>query len=353
MAKKKEDKLTDKIYTEILNFILESEGSVKESVIRKSLKKDQGNMNRYLGKLEEHDYIKKIQKFNGQRGYNLLDITTVENLKNIKKGFLNIHLMEYTKAKNIIIKTNFPGIGPRHEKKYFVYMSLIPSLFDTFLNNEFELMVDRAFKLWQIDYYKDIISSQTDYVYEHSFLYKEWFDPSINYPRIEVSKDELQKILVEIPYPYEEKNYDIKKEIIEKKLLEKLVKVVLSKRPNSTKDQVQKEVSEKIIDHLFYTSPDGIFDIVRDQHEQLQKMYDKICKHFYEADFLMGKVDKDAETFVKNLDECIKNVNEAYNQKPVDGEPRSAENFQRRVDELDSLYSEWYEKCLQKDKRLT
>lgn len=337
----------------ILEFILKN-GPVLESDIRRFLEKsytikDQKTANTHLHDLQGISCIKQISDKKGLP--NRWDIKTLGSLKNIKENFPNIHLMEYTKAKNIIIKTNFPGIGPRHEKKYFVYMSLFPSLFNTFLNNEFESMLSRAFKLWQINDFRDIINSRTDYVYEHSFLYKDWFDPSINDPRIEVSKDELQKILAEIPYPYEEQDHDIQEEIVEKKLLEKLVNVVLSKRPNSTKDQVQKEVSDKIIDRLFYTSPNGIFDIVFYHHARRQKTYDKICKHFYENDFICGRARQDAKTFVEKLEECIQNVNEAFLQTPSSEEPKPAEKFQTRVNELDALYDEWYEKCLEKDKK--
>jgi hypothetical protein len=288
-----------------------------------------------------------IKQISDKKGLpNNWDIKTLENLKNIKKEFQSIHLMEYTKAKNIIIKTNFPDIGLRHEKKYFIYTSLFSSLFDTFLNNKIEQMINRAFELWQIEDYKDIIDFNIDEIYKRSFVREDWFNPPAVYPIIEeVSKEELQKVLTEIPWPYEEANGDKKEEIIKDEFLDKLVNIVISKRLNCTEDQVRKEISEKIIERLYYTSSGRIFTVVFYQHLRKQKMYDRICRHFYEDDFLVGKGSQDAKNFVDRLEQHIQNVNEAFFHTPANEEPQSAEKLQAVIDELDSLYKEWYEKC--------
>jgi len=321
----------------ILEYILRCDSVVKESDISDFLKNeynqfDRATVNRHLHDLGELKCVTKVRLVKKSR-LNYWDIE-FKNLKNIKKEFSNIQLSNYTKAKNIIIKENFPDIQLRLYKKYFIHMSLFPSLFDTFLNNVFESMLNRALELWQINEYKDIINSLTDQVYERSFLLDDWLNPPAVKQIIEVSKDELETILAEIQYPSEEQNYDIKQGIVEQKLLEKLVKVVLAKRPDSTKEQVQKEVSKKIIDCLFYTSQDGVFEIVFYQHLRRYKIYDRLCKHLYENDFLIGKGSQDVKTFVDNLEKCIAKVN--------------SEEMQAGIVELDALYDEWYEKCLQK-----
>lgn len=339
----------NEVKTEIIDYILRNGGEVSGPDIRRHLKEkygivDRKNIEDHLKKLERgYHFIEKIEP--PRDGFeNKWAINKIKNLKNIKneKEFSNIKLSDYAKTKAILIKENFPDIQLRLYRKYFIYMSLFPSLFDTFFNNEFEPMLNRASKLWEIDDYKGTINSLTDFVYDRSFLLDDWLNPLAKKQIIEISKDELKTILAEIQYPCEEQDWDIKKEIVEKKLLEELTKIVLSKRPNSTKDQVQKEVSEEIINCLYYTSQDGVFDIVFYQHLRMYKIYDRLCKHFYENDFLIGKGSQDAKTFVEKLEKCIDNINSE--------EIQSGEELQARIDELDALYDEWYEKCLQKEK---
>jgi len=335
----------NEVKTEIIDYILSNKGEVSGPDIRRHLKEkygivDRKNIEDHLKKLENECHcIEKIEPV--RDGYeNKWVINKIKNLKNIKNEFSNTQLSVYTKTKAILIKENFPDIQLRLFKKYFIYISLFPSLFDTFLNNEFEPMLKRASELWEINDYKDIINSLTDFVYNRSFLRDDWLNPPAKKQIIEISKDELKTILAEIQYPYEEQDWGIKKEIVEKKLLDKLSEVVLSKRPNSTKDQVQKEVSEEIINRLYYTSQDRIFEIVFYQHLRMYKIYDRLCKHFYENDFLIGKGSQEAKTFVEKLEKCIDKVN--------------SENLLEGIDELDALYNEWYANCLQKDKcRLT
>lgn len=328
----------------ILVFILKN-GPVLESKIREFVEKsynikNQKTVNKHLHDLEKLNCIKRISEKRGLPNH--WDTNTRGNLKYIKKEFPNIHLIEYTKTKNITIKTNFPGIGPRHEKKYFVFMSLFSALFDTFLDNEFEPMLASALELWDRNDYKDTVNSLTDFVYDRSFLRDNSLErmvdrsiPPTSKQIIEISKDELKTILAEIQYPYDEQDWGVKKEIVENKLLEKLTKVVLSKRPNNTEDQVQREVSEKIINRLYYTSKDGVFKIVRYQHLRMYKIYDRLCKHFYEDDFLRGKSSQEAKTFVDELEKCISRLN--------------SEEIEDGINDLEALYDEWYNKCLKID----
>jgi hypothetical protein len=325
------------VKTRILEYILRHEIPVKELELTEYLKEkysefNRASVNRHLSDLEKLKCVTKVTPVKKSR-FNYWDIE-FKNLKNIEKEFLSIPLMEYTKSKDIIIKTNFPGIGPRYKKKYFVYMSLFPSLFNIFINNEFEPLLKRASELWRINDYKDIIDSKTDFVYEKSFLRHSLLNPLDVKQIIEISKDELQKALAEIQYPYEEQDWEIKQKIVEKKFLENLIKVILPKRPNGTEEQVRKEILNEIIDRLFYKSGDRVFEIVYYLDARRQKMYDRICKHFYENDFLVGKATKDAKKFVDDLEKCINKVN--------------SEDIQAGIVELDVLYDEWYEKCISK-----
>lgn len=336
----------NKVKMSIIELSLESDGPISEPSIRKQLHEiygaaDQGLINRQLHNLESIGCVESVSPGKKSR-LNYWDIE-FKNLKNIKNEFPNIQLSDYKKAKDRLIKGNFPDIHTRLYKKYYIYASLFPSLFDTLIKFELEPILKRVPGLWEINDYKEIISSLNDKIYENIFL-NNLFNPPR--PIIEISKDELKNILEEIQYPYIEDNDDKQTEIIRKSFSENLVNVVLSKRPNSNKDQVQKEVGEKIMDHTNYFYQEWINDVVDYQHLRRFKVYERLCKHFYETDFLIGKVEKDARTFIEKLEERIENNN-------ID-EIKSAKELQERIDYIDSFYNEWYEKCLQNDKqRLT
>jgi len=345
----------NKVKMSIIELSLESDGPISEPSIREQLHEiygaaDQGLINRQLHNLESIGCVESVSPVKKSRS-NYWDIE-IKNLKNIKNEFPNIQLSNYKKAKDCLIKGNFPDIHTRLYKKYYVYTSLFPSLFDTLIKFELEPILKRVPVLWEINDYKEIISSLTDKIYENIFLLDDWLNPPAVKQIIEVSKDELKNILEEIQYPYIEDNDDKQTEIIRKSFSENLVNVVLSKRPNSNKDQVQKRVGEKIMDHTNYFYQQWINDVVGYQHLQRFKVYERLCKHFYETDFLTGKNNQEAKKFTDELEERIKNANGAYNTTPSIENPHPVINFQAAVDELDALYDEWYEKCLKKDQLL-
>jgi len=349
----------------IIEYILSNKGEVSGSDIRKHLKEkygivDRKNIEDHLKKLKsEYHFIEKIKPpIDGFE--NKWVINKIRNLKNIDTEFPTIQLKDFTKAKAILINENFPDIQPRLYKKYFIYISLVPSLFNVFLNSDFESMFKRADELWQIEEYRDIINSKINFIYDKSFLLDDLLNPPAKKQIIEISKDELKTILFEIEYPADEQDLDIKEKIVENIFFDKLTEVLLSKRPDSTQDQVKKEISEKIINDLPCTLQDSVFEIVYYRYLQKYNIYDKVCKLFYETDFLKGvlkeKDSQDAKIFTKKLEECIENVNEAFNHPPASKkqdfmEEFPARMFQKRVNELDALYNEWFEKCMQNDKK--
>jgi hypothetical protein len=229
------------VKSSIIEFVLGMDGKVSEPEIRKHLEDKfgviaQGTINRHL-----HDLLKAscLELFPPEKkGFrNHWGITKMKTLTNIKEKFPGIQIKNYTKAKDLIIQKNLRDNKGRLYKKYFIYMSLFPSFFPIFLNNEFKQLFKKADALWKIENY-------------------------------------------------------------------------------------------------------------RDQDHKRHLLYDKICRHFYETDFLTGKSNEDTKKFIDELEERIKNVNDAYNTTPSIENTRPARKFQAAVDELDALYDEWYEKCL-------
>jgi len=142
----------------ILEYILRHEIPVKEHEITEFLKQEhselnRASVNRHLSDLEELKCVTKVNPVKKSR-FNYWDIE-FKNLKNIREEFPNLQLKDYTKAKALIIKINFPDIPERLYKKYFIYMSLFPSLFDVFLTNSFKQLFQRANELWEIKNYHD------------------------------------------------------------------------------------------------------------------------------------------------------------------------------------------------------
>jgi len=231
------------VKSSIIELVLGADGTVSEPEIRFFLGDvfgviAQGTISRHMHDLLDIGCLELFPpEKKGLRNH--WGITKMKTLTNIKEKFPGIQIKNYTKAKDLIIKKNLRDNKGRLYKKYFIYMSLFPSLFPIFLNNEFKQLFKKADELWKIENY-------------------------------------------------------------------------------------------------------------RDQEHKRHILYDKICRNFYETDFLLGKADDCAKPFVDELEKRIEKVNDAYNIIPSSENPHPVRKFQAAVDELDALYDEWYEKCLQK-----
>lgn len=156
--KRKRHFTVGEVKKQILYFMLRQQAPVKEPEVTEYLKSvysefNRASVNRHFSALAELKCVTKVNPVQKSR-FNYWDIE-FKNLKNIKKEFSDIQLSNYTKAKDIIIEENFPGIQLSLYKKYFIYMSLFPSLFDVFLTNSFKQLLKRANELWEIKNYHD------------------------------------------------------------------------------------------------------------------------------------------------------------------------------------------------------
>lgn len=159
MLKNKEVKFTNRIDTEILKFILNNDESVEEGDIRKSLGKDQGNMNRYLRELEELGYIEHVQIMKGRRKYNLWNITKIEHLKNIRNKLRWIELNHYEKSLKIVLKKFNLSINTPEGFKFYIRLFVSAFFFDVCLKIELESFYSRTWGIYL--YEKGLKHNQT------------------------------------------------------------------------------------------------------------------------------------------------------------------------------------------------
>src|SRR5665647_2029952 len=147
------------VKSSIIELVLGADGTVSEPEIRFFLGDvfgviAQGTISRHMhdllgvGCLELFPPEKK-----GLRNH--WGITKMKTLTNIKEKFPDIQIKNYTKVKDLIIKKILRDNKGRLYKKYFIYMSLFPSLFDVFLSNEFKQLFKKADALWEIENYRD------------------------------------------------------------------------------------------------------------------------------------------------------------------------------------------------------
>lgn len=139
---------------DIIKFILENNGPVKESQIREHLKKknekiDQGNINRYLHNLsEEHACIELISPV--KKGLpNKWDITKVKHLKNIKDIFKNIKLNEYEKSLIIILRESGVDIKTPTGLVYYILLLLSVSFFNACIDTGIKTLRYRVWKYYR------------------------------------------------------------------------------------------------------------------------------------------------------------------------------------------------------------
>jgi|GEM_PF-1553475 len=141
MAKKK-----DTIYREtgvksdIITLILENNGSVEESQIRKQLNKDPGNVNKHLHDLEEHGCIEIITGKKGFRDCNSCDINKIGHLKMIHEKLDKVPLNIYDKSLDLMEKKI--GFDPNslYARKFRIELIVSPAFFDMCLENNRETL---------------------------------------------------------------------------------------------------------------------------------------------------------------------------------------------------------------------
>ncbi|MGA9187549.1 MAG: hypothetical protein WB014_03060 [Methanosarcina sp.] len=369
MARKKGDLSKSGPKSHIIKLILENSESVEESEIREGLKKknektDQGNVNRYLHELQEDSAcieLKTSEK--GQRKYNLWNITKIEQLKNIRFNFPEMPLNKYEKSINIIIikKFNF-AIGSMRAKKAFVQLSLSVSFFDKCLDTDIETLCARAPKLYQSGEFFSIerqIEGLTHEAYPECMkriqkipdIWPVGDDESIKdspqrFQNNAISEEKFKRMLNEIKFSLEEKDHYERTQRIIKELSMKISHEILSKRLKEIpKESLQnQEVSNKMSDEIFeklmeefpVDLPDKIYAIIVNQYQYTSIVLNQIFDHFYQRDVIDGSDSHEEHKFVFEISEitAISMLN--------------LEHWGVKVEKLDHLYEDYYEKCRKK-----
>lgn len=380
-----------------MEFILRNDGPVEESLIRKGLKKDQGNLNRHLHQLKELGCIELVKTIKKDfRKRNWWEITKIENLKEIREKFPKLRLNTWEKAIKLVLKKSFSTIDPRNEKKYFIQLVLSNSFFYKCIETNFEILYARVSKRYQL--FKDFnteIESLVNKVYtkyiitvnitkmpDLLWVIKNMFiNKSLNlevhqhFPKffsgIEISEDKFKKMMEEIQFPwaseeefkkrFEERHslwkndpWEKETEILVKELSKKISYELLSKIfkeslveslkiPSETLNKILKNLGDKIYEETFkkLMEPDlkycraDIYSIVLTQYMRDEVLFNQISETFHNIDVLDDTISSEAIDFFDKMNYFIK----IHPSNPNAG--RSG---------LDELYGCYYEKCREKMK---
>lgn len=365
----------------IIKFILKNNEPVEESKIREELKKknkktNQGNVNRYLHELRKESACIELETIKkGQRKYNLWNVTKIEQLKNILHNFPEMQLNEYEKSVNIVLKKFDFAIGSMRAKKAFVQLSLSVSFFNKFMDTDIETLYTRALKFDQLDecfsLEKDIERSIEIHTHEAypecikriqkipgiwPIADDEYIENSVNldihqnsphsFQNNIISEEEFKRILKEITFSLEEKDRHEQTKRIIKELSKKLSHEISSKRlKNLSKEPMQSQeafnkMSDEILKRLLEESPedlpDKIYIIISNQHRNTGLIFDKIFYHFYQRDIIDGSDSDEEHKFVSEMN-VLTSLNLTMKLYPW-----------KKVEELDNLYNDYYEKCRKK-----
>ncbi|AKB77851.1 hypothetical protein MSHOH_1368 [Methanosarcina horonobensis HB-1 = JCM 15518] len=156
MARKKGEISQSGVKQKIIIYILENNGPLEESKIREKLNKkdekaNQGNINRHLHELEDHECIVPTKTKKGRRKYNLWDITSVLNLESIRSQLHDIQLNEYEKSLAILLRKF--GIDKKSLRYvyFFVLLRLSTSFFNACMNTDIKTLHSRAREIFNHD----------------------------------------------------------------------------------------------------------------------------------------------------------------------------------------------------------
>lgn len=381
MARKKGSLSNSEPKNHIIKFILKNNGPVEESNVREDLKKknektDQGNVNRHLHELRKESAcieLKTIKK--GQRKYNLWNVTKIEQLKNILRNFPEIQLNKYEKSVNIVLKEFSFNIGSMRAKKAFVQLSLSVSFFIKCMDTDIETLYTRALKFDQLDECFSLerqiersIETHTHEAYPEcikriqkipgiwSIADDEYIENSVNldidqnsphsFQNSIISEEEFKRILKEITFSLEEKDRHEQTKRIIKELSKKISYEISSKRlKDISKEPMQSQeafnkMSDEIFKRLLEGSPedlpDKIYIIISNQYKNTSLIFDKIFYHFYQRDIIDGSDSDEEHKFVSEMN-ALTSLNMTMKLDPW-----------KKVEELDNLYNDYYEKCRKK-----
>lgn len=369
----------------IIRFILSNnkesnDPGIRETKIREYLEErygmtDEGNIRKHLKELIEAKDKPLLEKFQLKKPVkrNFWDVTKIKHLKNIMEKYPEIHLNMYKKSKAIFLKKfNFP-VGSTRAKKAFVQLSLSASFFGKCLDTEIETLYFRNSKLYshedfnvnqQIDgliqlVYSECMKRIRKISYTWPVADEEYIKDAANLavyqnfpqhsPNSVISKEKFERMLKEIKVSWEEKDHNKRIQIIVKGLSMKISREILSKRlkerPEDTlqNQELLNTISDEIFEKLMRRFPEDllanadlpakIYFTVLNQYRYTSIIFERLFKYFYEHDVMEGKDTEIELEFVSK----IKEINST--------ETEDAEEISARIEKLDHLYNEYYEKC--------
>lgn len=368
-----------KVKSEIISYILSNNEAVSVTDLKTHLREKYGirnnkNIKNHLNGLKDNNCIEKIDPL--RDGFdNKWDIEKIENLKNIMSLFGEIKLNKYEKSVNIVLKKfNFTA-GSMHAKKAFVQLSLSISFFNRCMDTDIETLYTRALKFDQLDecfslerqiaraieihtheaYPECIKRIQeipgiwpiTDDEYKENSVNLDIYQNSPhNFQNSVISEEEFKSILKEIKFSLEEKDRHEQTKRIIKELSKKISHEIFSKRlKDLSKEPMQgQEAFNKMSDEIFKRLlegspedlPDKIYYIIYNQYQNTGFIFDKIFYHFYQRDIIDGSDSDEEHKFVSEM-----NIHTARNMT-MKLDPW------KKVEELDNLYNDYYEKCRKK-----
>lgn len=139
--------------TNIIAFILASDGDVAEPDIRKHLKEkdniiNQGTVNRILHELQgELACIESCESVKRSRS-NYWNVTKTMHLRNIKTCCSELHLSEYEKSYITILQECSEDIFSRNGLKIYTHLLVSTSLFNECIDSGIEALLARAWNMY-------------------------------------------------------------------------------------------------------------------------------------------------------------------------------------------------------------
>lgn len=293
-----------KVKSSIIEFILGNEKEVPEPTVRDYLKKrhdviDQSTINKHLHDLQKLDCIELIPPVkNGLR--NKWNITNLKNLRNIRHGFPELHLNNYEKAINIVLRELEYFDNSPDWLTYYLKLYLSASFFNTCIETG-----KRPLETAVVKVYRNSIDTHRQRRID-DLLKKCYISCVKQYPNFKAPEEEFTNVMYTLRFEPLLSSLPTILELFEEHLpgLPKEIPLQIFQTQLSGIEGIPEKIPKEIEDKDLVRYVLNTLHLIKKQWQDFESIKDDLLfEHFLNHDILIGADSDDQLYFVKKTKE--------------------------------------------------
>ncbi|WP_048050984.1 hypothetical protein [Methanosarcina soligelidi] len=293
-----------KVKSSIIEFILENEEEVPEPTIRNYLKKrhdviDQSTINKHLHDLQKLDCIELIPPAkNGLR--NKWNVTKLKNLRNIRHEFPELHLNNYEKAINIVLRELEYFDNSPDWLTYYLKLYLSASFFNTCIETG-----KRPLETAVVKVYRNSIDALRQRRID-DLLKKCYISCVKHYPDFKAPEEEFTNVMHTLRFEPLLSSHSIILELFKEHLpgLPEEIPLQIFQTQLSGIEGIPEKIPEEIDNKDLIRYVLNTLHLIKKQWQDFEFINDDLLfEHFLNHDILIGEESDDQLYFVKKTKE--------------------------------------------------